>query len=225
MLKKSLIVLVALAILALTMPAVADVPEQEHDSVKKIVDEKSMLKSHGWPVDFQWVEIECLKIPVYMDVGLFLEILNTLTIKEKGITLKQVEIDKYEGCSDLMKIKCNFRLELSGKVYPTDAGKEMMRAQYDPETGLQQDKGSKTDDFWKAKISKVDNLPYDDLPDNKTVEATYCETIEERRVCVQFRGASIVHAPYGKKIEVAKVHVRVRPKISGAQWEIPGLDP
>jgi hypothetical protein len=54
-------------------------------------------------------------IPVVMDVGMYVEILDC---QKLSIKLKQVEFDKFEGCTDI-RIKSNFDLELMCKVKPT----------------------------------------------------------------------------------------------------------
>jgi hypothetical protein len=57
MLKKSLIVLVALTILTwAVLPAVAD-QEWEKDDIKKKVDKMLKLKADDWPVTFDWVDM------------------------------------------------------------------------------------------------------------------------------------------------------------------------
>lgn len=217
MLKKNLIVLAALTILAMTvMPAIADEPWQDTDSLKKKVDEMLRLKAHGWPVSFEWVDLEGFVVPVYMDVGLFLEILNMGEVVDEGIVLEQVGIDKYEGCSLPFKIKCNFALKLGCKVEPTEAGYDMMRKKYDPtkDPEDQQELDDKVSNFWDCEIRDV---TCDDELDE--VSPTYCENIKERTIWVEFDDATIVHAPFGKNIHVADVQVRVKPDLK-EQWVI-----
>jgi len=59
-------------------------------------------------------EKKCV-IPVTMDVGMYVEILD---VKNMSIKLEQVEFDTFEGCTEI-QIKSNFDLELVCKVKPT----------------------------------------------------------------------------------------------------------
>jgi len=59
-------------------------------------------------------EEKCV-IPVVMDVGMYVEILN---VRNLSIKLKQVEFETFEGCTEI-QIKSNFNLELVCKVKPT----------------------------------------------------------------------------------------------------------
>lgn len=54
-------------------------------------------------------------IPVTMDVGMYVEILD---VQHLSIKLQQVEFDTYEGCTEI-KIKSNFDLFLECKIKPT----------------------------------------------------------------------------------------------------------
>ncbi len=54
-------------------------------------------------------------IPVTMDIGMYVEILD---VQNLSIKLQQVEFDTYEGCTEI-RIKSNFDLELVCKVKPT----------------------------------------------------------------------------------------------------------
>jgi len=54
-------------------------------------------------------------IPVVMDVGMYVEILD---VQNLSIKLQQVEFDTYEGCTEI-KIKSNFDLQLMSKIKPT----------------------------------------------------------------------------------------------------------
>jgi len=85
------------------------------------------IKAHSWPVEFKPLDFD-FTIPVYMDVGLYVEITNEKDLK-KGFTLDQTAIDKYEGCIEV-KIKSNFDLILGCKCALTDAGK-LMKAKID----------------------------------------------------------------------------------------------
>jgi hypothetical protein len=59
-------------------------------------------------------ENKCV-IPVVMDVGMYVEILD---VKSLSIKLQQVEFETYEGCTEI-KIKSNFDLELISTIKPT----------------------------------------------------------------------------------------------------------
>ena len=54
-------------------------------------------------------------IPVIMDVGMYVEILD---IQNLSIKLQQVGFDTYEGCTEI-KIKSNFDLTILCKIKPT----------------------------------------------------------------------------------------------------------
>ena len=59
-------------------------------------------------------EEKCV-IPVVMDIGMYVEILD---VRSLSIKLKQVTFDTYEGCTDI-RIKSNFDLELGCIVKST----------------------------------------------------------------------------------------------------------
>jgi len=54
-------------------------------------------------------------IPVKMDIGMYVEILDMETL---CIKLKQMDFDTFEGCTDI-RIKSNFPLELGCEIEPT----------------------------------------------------------------------------------------------------------
>jgi hypothetical protein len=95
MLRQRLIVVFAAALLATAAPA-------------------GELKYHYWPSSY--VPQELVDIPVLMDVGYWVHILN----QDDVIKLRQVSIHRYEGCLDL-DVLCNFSLSLSCSITPTDA--------------------------------------------------------------------------------------------------------
>jgi hypothetical protein len=74
------------------------------------------LKIHNWPCAFIPQEIPGVEIPVLMDVGYWVDIVN----QNGKIKLQQVNIHTYEGCLDL-QVKCNFDLTLSCAIHPTNA--------------------------------------------------------------------------------------------------------
>jgi hypothetical protein len=54
-------------------------------------------------------------IPVIMDVGMYVELLN---IEDLSIKLQQVEFETYQGCAEI-KIKTNIDLEILCDIKPT----------------------------------------------------------------------------------------------------------
>ncbi len=72
------------------------------------------LKFHVWPCGPTPLEIT--SIPVYMDVGYWIEILNQDAI----IKLKQVNIHTYEGCTELY-VRTNSHIRFSCTISPTKA--------------------------------------------------------------------------------------------------------
>jgi hypothetical protein len=94
MLKKSLFVVAALAMLAVTAQA-------------------GSVKTHTWPTTF--VAQELATIPVVMDVGYWVEVKNQNDIK---ITLTQVSVKTYEGCTDIT-VQNNFKLTLTCDIAKT----------------------------------------------------------------------------------------------------------
>jgi len=91
MLKKSLFVVAALAMLAVTAQA-------------------GTIKTHTWPTTF--VAQELATIPVYMDVGYYVEVKNQNGI---GITLQQVTVKDFEGCTTIT-VENNFALTLTCSI-------------------------------------------------------------------------------------------------------------
>jgi len=74
------------------------------------------LKIHHWPCTFIPQEIPGVEIPVLMDIGYWVDIVN----QHDKIKLQQVDIRTYEGCLDL-QVKCNIDLTLSCAIHPTGA--------------------------------------------------------------------------------------------------------
>jgi len=64
---------------------------------------------------FPYAPERVCSIPVIMDVGMYVEILN---LKDLLIKLKQVEFETYEGCTEI-EIKSNFDLEILCDIKPT----------------------------------------------------------------------------------------------------------
>ena len=71
-------------------------------------------KCQYWPAGY--VPQEIVDIPVVMDVGFWVDIVN----QDDVIKLQQVSIHRYEGCLDL-EVRCNFNLTLSCSVVSTGA--------------------------------------------------------------------------------------------------------
>jgi hypothetical protein len=103
MLKKTLI-----GVVLLTMLGIAIVPATAGE-----------IKSYDWPCEFKFVDL--CDIPVYLDVGLYVEILDQHALK---IKLEQEDIDTYSGCVTI-KIKTNFDIILGCYVVGNDISKDM----------------------------------------------------------------------------------------------------
>ena len=192
MLKKTLIGLVVLSVLAFVgRPAAAADPWEDLGDVYK-------LKAHSWPVEFKAVELG-FKIPVKMDVGLYLEILNKKDVVNEGITLKQDGLEEYSGCSIAIEIQCNFPLVLGANIERTALG------------DLLQDDGGK----WSTEIRDKDCID----PQPKV-----CKTLsglsEKRTVFVKLLEAKIFDMDFGKDKHVADVILTVKP-----DWEPVWEDP
>jgi len=115
MLRRSLIVVCAAALLASAAPA-------------------GELRYGYWPSSY--VPQELVDIPVLMDVGFWVHVLN----QDDVIKLRQVSIHEYEGCLDL-EVLCNFKLTLSCSITPTNAVEgqyscSMQGADIDPPEGI-----------------------------------------------------------------------------------------
>jgi len=94
MLKKSLFVVAALALLAATAQA-------------------GEIKTHSWPTSY--VPQEVTDIPVVMDIGYWVSIKDQDDLE---IKLQQKSIHVYEGCTN-MTVECNFNLKLSCSISST----------------------------------------------------------------------------------------------------------
>lgn len=70
------------------------------------------IKTHYWPCAF--VPQEIATIPVLMDIGYWIEIVNQDTF----IKLRQTTINTYEGCTNL-HVRCNADLTLNCWIAPT----------------------------------------------------------------------------------------------------------
>jgi len=72
------------------------------------------VKCRVWPVGY--VPQEIVDIPVVMDVGYWVHIVN----QDDVIKLQQVSIRQYQGCVDL-EVRCNFNLTMSCSIAATGA--------------------------------------------------------------------------------------------------------
>lgn len=99
MLKKSLLVAIAAAFLAL--PASA-----------------GEIKFYDWPGHWVYDPQPIIELNVYLKIGMFVQILDQGDIPD--IELSQIDWQTYEGCVDF-SLKCNFRLQLGCSIEPTGA--------------------------------------------------------------------------------------------------------
>lgn len=107
MLKKSIIGAVLLFVLAIAvMPASA-----------------GFIKAHSWPVEFVTKDFN-FKIPVTLDVALFIEIINQEDLVDDGILLTQDTASDYSGCADIL-VKCNVPFKLDAWAELTAAGDKL----------------------------------------------------------------------------------------------------
>ncbi|UCG58105.1 MAG: hypothetical protein JSU70_01095 [Phycisphaerales bacterium] len=90
MLKKSLVALAVVAIMATSLQA-------------------GHVKKYDWPGHWVWDCVEITRIPVYMKIGMYIEILDQDKLE---IIMKQDAWREYSGCVTI-KIKTNFKAELS----------------------------------------------------------------------------------------------------------------
>ena len=106
MLKKSLFVVAAVALLAVAAQA-------------------GEIKIHNWPTSY--IPQEITEIPVLMDVGYWVSIKDQDKLK---IKLQQKNIHEYEGCTDIL-VSCNFELTLSTSISPVKVdGNNVINGKY-----------------------------------------------------------------------------------------------
>lgn len=72
------------------------------------------IKGYMWPC--APIPQEIATIPVLMDIGYWIEILN----QDAVIKLRQITIQTYEGCTDL-RVRTNSQIRLSCTISPTGA--------------------------------------------------------------------------------------------------------
>ncbi len=117
MLKKTLIGLVVLSVLAFLGKPVLAAEEQD-------TGDEFRLKAHSWPVEFKTIDLD-FTIPVKMDIGLYFEINNKKDLVNEGITIAQTSMHVYEGCSIPMNIQTNFCMVLGASIAPTTLGEAL----------------------------------------------------------------------------------------------------
>jgi hypothetical protein len=98
MLKRSLIAIAVVALLATVAPA-------------------GEIKLHTWPCAL--IAQEITQIPVKMDIGYWIRIKDQGSLSIKLAQLEG-EIHKFKGCTD-MKVETNFKVELSASISSTGA--------------------------------------------------------------------------------------------------------
>jgi hypothetical protein len=79
-----------------------------------LVAQAGEVKVHQWPAEWHYVKQEITTVPVVMDIGYWVEIVN----QDDVLKLQQVSIHDYEGVLDL-EVKCNFELTLFADIAPT----------------------------------------------------------------------------------------------------------
>lgn len=94
MLKKSLFVVALVAMLA-------------------VMAQAGEIKTHQWPTG-GYVPMKITEIPVTMDVGYWVRIVDQDALK---IKMNQVQIHEYSGCT-AMTVQCNFNVILSCSISP-----------------------------------------------------------------------------------------------------------
>ncbi|MCH8217642.1 MAG: hypothetical protein IH892_12835 [Planctomycetes bacterium] len=117
MLKKSLI---AIAVLAIALPAIADFHVDRDPK-----DHFTNIKVHDWPTSFSKVTVTT--IDVCLDVGYFIQILDTDCIKVTQDTGASNPYKTYVGCL-LTDIESNFDATLSAKI--TSKGNSVAKGEW-----------------------------------------------------------------------------------------------
>jgi hypothetical protein len=110
--------LIAIAVVALAASSVQafDYPEDSNQPLNGKVK-----KDDGWP--FEYVAVDLCEIPVFMDVGMYVQVLEC---EKRKIVLKQgdcVELGKttddfpcYKGCDSEVQVRANFAAVLGTKL-------------------------------------------------------------------------------------------------------------
>jgi len=201
MLKKILIGLVVLSFVVVSANAatqLVDAADPVATTQGDIGDDAFGLKAYGWDatVTFKPLDLD-LKVPVYMDVGLFFQITNRKELVETGIKLAQVAINKFEGCSVAMNIQTNFDMVLGASVAATDLGVAL---------------GGE----WSAQIRDETCST-----ESATVLKNLSGDPEKRKIWVELKDAKVFELDFGKKKHVANVTLNVKPKSIEILWTDP----
>jgi len=146
------------------------------------------LKRYDWPCTFNTLDINDVPIPVFMDIGLTIDIVNQNDLKKKGITLKQTGWQLYEG-EVKIQIKCNFDLTLGAKLILNDNGKLM-----------------------NPKLSGMGEVSRAWIVD-PFVPKTLCLTTAERILKVKLLECKTEHLEVKKGVQVATVILTVKPEM------------
>jgi hypothetical protein len=96
MLKRSLVAVAVVALLAMTVQA-------------------GEIKTHTWPCDFKALEIT--SIPVVMDIGYYIKIKDQDKLKIK-LVQDTTDLHKFTGCTN-MTVESNFNAQLSCSITKT----------------------------------------------------------------------------------------------------------
>jgi hypothetical protein len=175
MVKKCLIAIALLAFLTTTVQA-----GDEAQDVWKFDDH--------WP--WVYLELEICQIPVYMDVGMYVDMKDC---GKKKIEMKQVtcpdgrKFPCYSGCTDF-EIRANFEVKLGTKLYRIG---DVIKVKDGNE-------------YWEAKIYLTDGVTEDYVIPG---DGNY----HKRRVCVEAWEAQIWKAAPGDKVLVGEVAITVKP--------------
>jgi hypothetical protein len=201
MLKKTLIGLVVLSFVVVSANAATQLVSTGDPVATSQGDygDAFGLKAYGWEatVEFKPLDLD-VKVPVYMDVGLFLQITNRKQLVETGIKLEQKAINRFEGCSIPMEIQTNFDMVLGASVAPTTPD------------------GDALGGTWSAKI-----MDETCSTESATVIKNLSGDPEKRTIWVELKDAKVFELDFGKKKHVANVTLNVKPKSIEILWTDP----
>jgi len=159
------------------------------------------LKRYTWECDFRYVAIDAVKIPVFMDIGLVVDIFNQGDLLKKVIKLKQVDWQTYE--SDLIKIqvKCNFDLWMKAtfEFVPSDPNH--------PELDASKMGG------------EVDKITLDGQKEIK-INKTLCNSTAETLLYLKLKKMKTEHIDFQKNFKVGYVTLWVKPAFD-CVWQDP----
>ncbi|MBN2590896.1 MAG: hypothetical protein JXA96_13610 [Sedimentisphaerales bacterium] len=146
----------------------------------------------GWPVTIQYTPMEICRIPIFIKVGMFIEIENC---SQKKIVLEQVNCTGghafpcYKGCTEI-KVRANFEAQLSLKLYKIGSLIS----------------GSWAGDNWKAYFTDDDGV---------TTSTTYIITGDGNwnpvDVCVEAWDVNIYGAGPNTQVQIGEVAVLAMP--------------